>query len=257
MKPSKCPCESLLPFILVKFRCAHIPHLWRRQFCGLVVGLDESIKRIVAQMTTSLGHNSILIVSSDNGGSPWFGGMNEPLRGTKATPYEGGVRVPGFAIDFSHDHRYFGSNSVDSSTGRRFDGLVHISDWMPTLLSVANVPKDQFPEKFDGIDISQHLREHSAPVITTSPRKEVLLELIPASNAVLLATDAFAYRIGEMKYVKGFPRDAHWYSEPRSDRLNSTETSSFSYFGELMLRGLEHIFGAGAFDTTRVTTYVI
>ncbi len=22
-------------------KCAHIPHLWRRQYCGLVVGMDE------------------------------------------------------------------------------------------------------------------------------------------------------------------------------------------------------------------------
>ena len=27
--------------------CGHIPHLWRRQFCGMVVGLDKSIGSLV------------------------------------------------------------------------------------------------------------------------------------------------------------------------------------------------------------------
>jgi len=27
--------------------------------------------------------NTIMIVLSDNGGSPWFGGLNSPLKGTK------------------------------------------------------------------------------------------------------------------------------------------------------------------------------
>jgi arylsulfatase A-like enzyme len=234
-------------------RCSHIPHLWRRQFCGLVVGLDEAVKKIVSQMRSSFGNNAILIVSSDNGGSPWFGGLNEPFRGSKSTPYEGGVHVPAFAVDFSFDHRYFGANTEDR-TGRRFDGLVHISDWMPTLLTLANVDPHNFPKNMDGMDISEHLKARPVSVVTDSPRKEVLLELVPSDNAVLISTDAFAYRIGDFKYIKGFPRDAHWYSEPRKDYLNSTDTSYMPYFAEMCLRFFEHLFGAGAFDTTRITT---
>ncbi len=26
--------------------CARIPHLWRRQYCGMVVGLDEAVKNV-------------------------------------------------------------------------------------------------------------------------------------------------------------------------------------------------------------------
>ncbi len=148
---------------------------------------------------------------SDNGGSPWFGGLNVPLRSGKTTPYEGGVRVPGFAVDFTADGRHFGrartpamnadastespaavssveaeassasastpasdsssaSASVASSASssaaasasvspsasapasassasapsqqsaaRAFNGMMHISDWLPTFLALAGV----------------------------------------------------------------------------------------------------------------------
>jgi arylsulfatase A-like enzyme len=62
-------------------KCTHIPHLWRRQFCGMVVGFDEGVKNITDHVKQILGENSIVVVTSDNGGSPWFGGMNAPLRG--------------------------------------------------------------------------------------------------------------------------------------------------------------------------------
>ncbi len=53
---------------------------------------------------TGLYDNSIIVVMSDNGAYsdkwPWMpflgGGSNYPLRGQKATYYEGGVRVPAF-----------------------------------------------------------------------------------------------------------------------------------------------------------------
>lgn len=64
-------------------KCWHISHLWRRQFCGMVVGADEGIKNLTATALQHLGNNTILVVSSDNGGSPWFGGMNQPFRGGK------------------------------------------------------------------------------------------------------------------------------------------------------------------------------
>ena len=34
-----------------------------------------------------LGDDTVLVVTSDNGGANWFGGLNEPLRGGKKTNY--------------------------------------------------------------------------------------------------------------------------------------------------------------------------
>ena len=37
--------------------------------------------------------NSIIVVASDNGGCPYAGGSNYPLRGLKNTNWEGGTKV--------------------------------------------------------------------------------------------------------------------------------------------------------------------
>ena len=36
--------------------------------------------------------DTVLLYSHDNGGVPYAGALNYPLRGAKATAYEGGVR---------------------------------------------------------------------------------------------------------------------------------------------------------------------
>ena len=28
-------------------KCSHIPHLWRRNYCGLMVGLDQAVDKLV------------------------------------------------------------------------------------------------------------------------------------------------------------------------------------------------------------------
>ena len=62
-----------------------------------------------------------------------------------------------------------------------YDGLFHITDWFPTLLTAANggVPIDGIPEDIDGIDQWDSVVNNSA-----SPREEILYNIFPrASNA--------------------------------------------------------------------------
>ena len=47
--------------------------------------------------------------------------------------------MPCLAIDYTATGRYFGSG------GRSFDGLAHLADWMPTLLSFAGAPGLAWP----------------------------------------------------------------------------------------------------------------
>jgi arylsulfatase A-like enzyme len=62
-------------------KCKHIPHIWRRLYCGMVIGLDEAIKNITDCALKTIGNDTIVYVTSDNGGSTWFGGLNTPYRG--------------------------------------------------------------------------------------------------------------------------------------------------------------------------------
>ena len=124
-------------------------YMFRRQFCGMVVGLDQAINRVTNNALEILGDNTVVVVSSDNGGSVWFGGMNAPFRSGKLTAFEGGVRVPAFAIDLSKDKRYLGQG------GREFKNMIHISDWLPTFLSWSNSTALLGNTKMDGIDQSR------------------------------------------------------------------------------------------------------
>ena len=66
------------------------------------------------------------IYLSDNGGEIRSGGNNWPLRGWKWSLWEGGVHGVGFV---------HGKGLSTSGTVAR--GLVHVSDWLPTLVNVA------------------------------------------------------------------------------------------------------------------------
>lgn len=240
--------------------CAHLPHLWRRQFCGMVLGLDEGIGNLTRTARSVLGENTLVVVTSDNGGSPWFGGNNTPLRGSKATPYEGGVRVPGFIVDFSSNQAYLGGQS--GTQGRVFNGLMHVSDWAPTLLSYAGVNVESLEQVgFDGKDFSSAFQTltvsenaSSAPV-TYEPRDEVLLELYLSSEFIFGETLA-AYRVGDFKLIEGIVRDENYYYEATTtgkDRMHLSNPTWITFLAENVNRFFDMLFGHNHNDIFRIT----
>ena len=118
----------------------------------MMVGLDQAINEVTNNARDILGENTVVIVSSDNGGSVWFGGMNVPFRSGKLTPFEGGVRVPAFALDLTKSGKYLGKG------GREVGQLMHISDWLPTFLSWSNAKTIINNIKLDGVDQSKVCR---------------------------------------------------------------------------------------------------
>ena len=87
------PHDPLLPHPRHLAQCAHIENRARRLSCGMVAGIDEGVGDIVRLLEKhKILDNTIIAYSHDNGGVPYAGALNYPLKGAKATAYEGGVR---------------------------------------------------------------------------------------------------------------------------------------------------------------------
>jgi arylsulfatase B len=101
-------------------------------------------------------------------------GSNFPLRGTKATLWEGGVRVPGFAW-----------SPLFENSGRVSNSLIHVTDITPTFLEAADsVYYEKTKDELDGISIWKLLRKDGEP-----EREEILLNIDPIYNMSAIIAD--------------------------------------------------------------------
>ncbi len=130
-------------------KCLHLVHPTRQAYCGLVVGLDEGIANLTATIREELGDDVVFIFSTDNGGMPHVGGNNYPLRGGKNSAYNGGSQCVGFVT----------SKTRLGTGGREYTGMMHIVDWLPTLLGLVDrshandTRRSSSLEDLDGIDM--------------------------------------------------------------------------------------------------------
>ena len=68
------------------------------KYMGNITQLDHALGKLMQTLDDeSLGDNTLLIFSSDNGPVANFGGTTGGLRGGKRSDHEGGIRVPGIA----------------------------------------------------------------------------------------------------------------------------------------------------------------
>lgn len=212
--------------------CHHIKHRLRRNFCGVMAGLDKEIDNLITSAEQLLGKDTIVIFQSDNGASTWLGGLNTPYRSGKTTPFEGGVRVPSFLVDLSKNRFPSGS----------YDGLMHVSDWLPTIAKIANI--SQLPPSIHGLDQSAAIKSLSEK----SPRENILLDAYSKDETVFEGEYSLAYMRGKYKLIEGLVRDPHTYKEPTSWLLNSTDTSFFSKFAQYLIETAAWIFSEGRSD---------
>ena len=49
-------------------KCGHLSNSIRRDFCGLVVGVDEAIENLTSAAKEHLGDDVIIVFVTDNGG---------------------------------------------------------------------------------------------------------------------------------------------------------------------------------------------
>lgn len=75
---------------------SHVEDIQRRIFAAMLANLDDSVGAVMEQLRKSgLEENTIVFFLSDNGGpTRELTSSNLPLRGSKGTLFEGGVRIP-------------------------------------------------------------------------------------------------------------------------------------------------------------------
>ncbi|KAM7289691.1 arylsulfatase B-like [Ixodes scapularis] len=123
----------------------------RTLFAGMVDALDQSVGSVVdALQKADMLTDTILVFCTDNGALPWGfksnRGSNWPLRGTKFTLYEGGVRGTAFIW-----------SPLLNNSRRVSSQLMHITDWLPTLYSAAGGNVEDLGS-IDGVDMWEALR---------------------------------------------------------------------------------------------------
>lgn len=168
----------------------------RRVFAAMATALDQSIGKVVDTLKArGMYDNSIIIFSTDNGG-PADGvnrntACNYPLRGTKYTLWEGGVR----GTSFIH-------SPLLESKGRVSMDLMHLSDWLPTLYGRAGGNLSNLIG-IDGYDMWSTLSEEKE-----TPRRELLHNIDPVGWSA-----ALRYRQWKLVVNESFGHDG-WYPPP-------------------------------------------
>ncbi|XP_069510150.1 arylsulfatase I [Ambystoma mexicanum] len=207
-------------FIYVAFQAVHTPlqspkeyiyryrnmgNVARRKYAAMVTCMDEAVKNITwALKKYGYYDNTVLVFSSDNGGQTFSGGSNWPLRGRKGTYWEGGIRGLGFV-----------HSPLLKRKRRTSRALVHITDWYPTLVSLArgNVSDT---EGLDGYNVWPAISEGKS-----SPRTEILHNIDPLYNyaksgsleegqGIWNTAVQASIRVGDWKLLTGDPGYSDW-----------------------------------------------
>jgi len=121
--------------------------LAKQLYYGTITAMDEQIGRLWKELEESgIEEETIIFFCSDNGPELQTPGSAGIFRGQKRSLYEGGVRVPAFAI---------WKNKLEG--GRRIDFPAVTSDYMPTILDILNI---EYPDErpVDGRSVLGELR---------------------------------------------------------------------------------------------------
>jgi arylsulfatase A-like enzyme len=144
-----------------------------------VSAVDDGVGRLLAAIEKAkITEDTVIIFLSDNGGATNNTSSNLPLRGHKATMWEGGVRVP-FAVQWK-DH---------IPAGIDYDAPVISLDILATIAKLSNTPVS--PERpLDGVNLIPYLTGEKEGV----PHEQLTWRAFHNSD--------FAIRRGDLKLVR-------------------------------------------------------
>ncbi len=161
---------------------ASIADPMRRTYCAMTLALDEAIGKVLEKLrSTNLEEETLIFFCSDNGGptvprAVLNASRNTPLRGSKVSTLEGGIRVP-FVVAWK-DHL---------PAGKVYQRPVIQLDFLPTALAAAGVDVEA-DGKLDGVNLLPYLKGEKA----SAPHKALYWRL----------GQQMAVRNGDWKLVK-------------------------------------------------------
>jgi arylsulfatase A-like enzyme len=208
-------------------RCNGISHPIRRTYCCMMVELDDAIQEMVDEYKNlGLWEDLLILTMTDNGGMVNYApnsesgkpegagsqGSNYPLRGSKTSMFDGGVRSMAFVA---------GGYIPKEGRGRRVTDLVHVVDFTATVLTAAGVlPLQREQLKVDGHSLMG--------LIVNSPGATSLRDHVPI-NIVLDGQRYSAVRFGKHKLILDdflIPAAHGWFDENGDLKEQSPNVSS-------------------------------
>lgn len=181
--------ESLIKYYQSKIDFTDLQH--SPTYAAMVHSLDQAVGRLLDEIDRlGISDNTAIVFFSDNGGNMYNGiretsqsgeefitepTSNRPLRGGKATIYEGGIRVPCIVVW-----------PKLTKPGSRSDVKIQSTDFYPTILNQLGIalPKKH---KIDGIDITTALKgeiQDRGPIITYFPHNPKIPNWLPPSVSI-------------------------------------------------------------------------
>jgi len=212
---------------IVKKRESDITDL-RAKNVALIEHLDFSIGRILNTLEeTGLLENTLLVFTSDNGGSLRHGQSNGKLRGGKQDMYEGGIRVPAFV--------YWKNRIV---AGSKTDNFAMLMDLFPTFCEVAGV---KVVQSTDGISILPTLLGKSQ---ITNDR---FVFWVRREGGNYRGQAYYAARYKEYKILQNTPFEPVQYFNLKDDEYeaNPLDPSESKVFSALRMELQNHIRRSG------------
>lgn len=204
----------------------------RRTYHAMVKHVDDTVGRLVAALkSTGMYDNTLIVMSSDNGGPMYYlasgsehgygGANNWPLKGGKASNWQGGIRVNAFVS---------GGAVPASQRGTKAAGLAALWDWYTTFAHLAGVDSTDTRAAaaglppVDGVNLWPYL----SGAASTSPRTTLPIGSSPGANNLWgvhpgTIVDGFISQEGGKlwKLLLGNPPMAGW-TGPQYPNVSST-----------------------------------
>ena len=149
-------------------------------YAAMIESMDDAVGTLLDTLDRlNISDNTIIVFASDNGGNMYnqvdgtSPTSNAPLRGGKATMWEGGVRGPAIVVYPEH-----------VEAGTRSKEMIQSCDFYPTLLQLTGIESQQ---SFDGISIVPALHGGTLQreaIFTYFPHQTRVPDWLPPSVSV-------------------------------------------------------------------------